>query len=143
MTNRTTADAAPPAASDGGRVVTPRHDAGRPVPPRAEPPVGAMTPAVEVAQLVGVRVGADPSGVPTHPFDRRPTDPVSIPTDPSGRPGTYLSAPPRRRSRVSDVDSTPLFPFGHGLGQHTFTWSGPRAADRTSPTNGEVEVARA
>lgn len=48
--------------------------------------------------------------------------PVSLPRDPGGQPGTYLAAPLARRSGVSDVDPTPLFAFGHGLGYTSFAW---------------------
>ncbi|MFE2757186.1 glycoside hydrolase family 3 N-terminal domain-containing protein [Actinosynnema sp. NPDC059335] len=69
--------------------------------------------------------------------------PVGIPADPSGQPGTYLSAPLGRRTEVSNVDPTPVFPFGHGLGYDAFTWSPVRvlgAADGTWSTDGEVEL---
>ena len=52
--------------------------------------------------------------------------PVSIPADPSGQPGTYLSAPLGRRTEVSNVDPTSPFPFGHGLGYQVFRWSDVR-----------------
>lgn len=68
--------------------------------------------------------------------------PVGIPGDASGQPGTYLSAPLGRSSGVSNVDPTPAFPFGHGLGYDTFTWSSPRVVggDRSWATDGEVEI---
>ncbi|WP_033440554.1 glycoside hydrolase family 3 N-terminal domain-containing protein [Saccharothrix sp. NRRL B-16314] len=68
--------------------------------------------------------------------------PVGIPGDASGQPGTYLSAPLGRRSGVSNVDPTPAFPFGHGLGYDAFTWSAARVVggDRPWATDGEVEV---
>lgn len=68
--------------------------------------------------------------------------PVGIPGDASGQPGTYLSAPLGRRSGVSNVDPTPAFPFGHGLGYDAFTWSAARVVggDRQWATDGEVEV---
>ncbi|WP_367128446.1 glycoside hydrolase family 3 N-terminal domain-containing protein [Saccharothrix sp. HUAS TT1] len=67
--------------------------------------------------------------------------PVGIPADPSGQPGTYLSAPLGHRSGVSNVDPTQAFPFGHGLGYDEFAWSSPRVVS-TGPwtTDGEVEV---
>ncbi|MFC6091847.1 beta-glucosidase family protein [Saccharothrix lopnurensis] len=66
--------------------------------------------------------------------------PVSIPADPSGQPGTYLSAGLGLRSEVSDVDPTPAFPFGHGLGYGEFTWSAPRVDRADWPTDGAVEL---
>ncbi len=68
--------------------------------------------------------------------------PLGIPADPSGQPGTYLSAPLGRRSEVSNVDPTHVFPFGHGLGYDTFTWSPVRVVSGGEPwtTDGEVEL---
>ncbi|KOX14514.1 beta-glucosidase [Saccharothrix sp. NRRL B-16348] len=68
--------------------------------------------------------------------------PVGIPNDPSGQPGTYLSAPLGRRTEVSNVDPTHAFPFGHGLGYDTFTWSSVRVVSGDEPwtTDGEVAV---
>ncbi|WP_425471105.1 glycoside hydrolase family 3 N-terminal domain-containing protein [Saccharothrix variisporea] len=68
--------------------------------------------------------------------------PLGIPRDPAGQPGTYLSAPLGRRSEVSNVDPTHVFPFGHGLGYDTFTWSPVRvvSGDRPWTTDGEVEL---
>ncbi len=68
--------------------------------------------------------------------------PLSIPRDPAGQPGTYLSVPLGRRTEVSNVDPTPLFPFGHGLGYDRFDWSevsGPAAHQRWA-TDGTVEL---
>jgi beta-glucosidase len=64
--------------------------------------------------------------------------PVGIPADPSGQPGTYLSAPLGQRSDVSTVDPTAAFPFGHGLGYDTFTWSEPSVPEEAWTTDGEV-----
>jgi beta-glucosidase len=53
--------------------------------------------------------------------------PVSFPNAGSSQPATYLAAPLGRRTDVSTVDPTPLFPFGHGLGYGAATWTGVRA----------------
>ncbi|NUT93936.1 MAG: glycosyl hydrolase, partial [Saccharothrix sp.] len=68
--------------------------------------------------------------------------PLGIPGDAAGQPGTYLSAPLGRRSEVSNVDPTHVFPFGHGLGYDTFTWSPVRVVSGGEPwtTDGEVEL---
>ena len=68
--------------------------------------------------------------------------PVGIPGDPSGQPGTYLSAPLGHRSEVSTADPTHAFPFGHGLGYDTFTWSPVRVVSDGErwATDGEVEL---
>ncbi|WNV85889.1 glycoside hydrolase family 3 N-terminal domain-containing protein [Umezawaea sp. Da 62-37] len=66
--------------------------------------------------------------------------PVSIPADPSGQPGTYLSAPLGQSTRVSTVDPTSPFPFGHGLGYDRFTWTAPRTSAAAWPTDGDVVV---
>jgi beta-glucosidase len=53
--------------------------------------------------------------------------PVSFPAAGSNQPGTYLAAPLGHRSQVSEVDPTPLFPFGHGLSYAPVTWAGVRS----------------
>ena len=53
--------------------------------------------------------------------------PVSFPGAGSNQPGTYLAAPLGQHSRVSNVDPTPVFPFGHGLSYAPVTWVGVRS----------------
>ena len=65
--------------------------------------------------------------------------PVSIPADPGGQPGTYLSAPLGRRTDVSSVDPTAVFPFGHGLSYTSFSWSA-RATGDDWATDGDATV---
>jgi beta-xylosidase len=48
--------------------------------------------------------------------------PVSVPAHPGAQPSTYLAAPLATKSSVSNIDPTPAFPFGHGLGYARFAW---------------------
>ena len=71
--------------------------------------------------------------------------PVSFPRAGSSQPGTYLAAALGRRTDVSMVDPTPLFPFGHGLGYGCATWEGVRAVtgpewDTDGTSSLEVEL---
>ncbi|WP_308796955.1 beta-xylosidase/alpha-l-arabinosidase [Agromyces silvae] len=50
--------------------------------------------------------------------------PVSIPATSGSQPTTYLAAPLARANDVSNVDPTPAFPFGHGLGYAEIRWDG-------------------
>jgi len=66
--------------------------------------------------------------------------PVSVPCDAGGVPATYLSPPLGRRSDVSNVDTTPAFPFGHGLSYTTFEWTNARAGGTDWAVDGEATV---
>ncbi|MFJ6280275.1 beta-xylosidase/alpha-l-arabinosidase [Arthrobacter subterraneus] len=68
--------------------------------------------------------------------------PVSIPREPGSQPGTYLAPPLGMKSGVSNLDPTPAFPFGHGLGYTSFEWSDVREQHgRTEwPVDGEVTI---
>ncbi|MCP2163389.1 beta-xylosidase/alpha-l-arabinosidase [Goodfellowiella coeruleoviolacea] len=69
--------------------------------------------------------------------------PVSLPRTAGGQPGTYLRQPLAGPTKVSNIDPTPLFPFGHGLAYTTFTWSDATvlgAAGGELPTDGSVTV---
>ena len=48
--------------------------------------------------------------------------PISFPRSGASQPTTYLASPLGKRSEVSSVDPTPLFPFGHGLSYAPATW---------------------
>ncbi|WP_262058817.1 fibronectin type III-like domain-contianing protein [Streptomyces sp. STR69] len=67
--------------------------------------------------------------------------PVQIPTTPGGRPYTYLHAPlGDRQSRLSNLDPTPAFPFGHGLPYTTFEIDGLGVDRELVPVDGEFTV---
>jgi beta-xylosidase len=67
--------------------------------------------------------------------------PVSFPRAGSSQPGTYLAAALGRKTDVSMVDPTPLFPFGHGLGYGSATWAGVRATSGPEwATDGTAEL---
>jgi len=67
--------------------------------------------------------------------------PVSFPGPGSTQPSTYLAPTLGRRSEVSVVDPTPLFPFGHGLSYASATWGEVSGADGgTWATDGAVSL---
>ncbi|MER5433975.1 glycoside hydrolase family 3 N-terminal domain-containing protein [Streptomyces sp. NPDC002588] len=60
--------------------------------------------------------------------------PVSVPRVPGGQPWTYLQPPLGLAGEVSNVDPTPLYPFGHGRSYTSFAWedfTGPAAETGT------------
>jgi hypothetical protein len=67
--------------------------------------------------------------------------PVQIPRHPGGQPGTYLQ-PPLGVENVgaSNLDPTPLFPFGHGRSYTTFEIGDLRLTSGEMRTDGEVTV---
>ena len=66
--------------------------------------------------------------------------PVSIPAQAGAQPSTYLAVPLGRRNTVSNVDPTPAFPFGHGLGYSPFEWTDPQASAAVVDTDQSVTV---
>src|SRR4051812_46810927 len=67
--------------------------------------------------------------------------PVQIPRTPGGQPGTYLQPPlGAENSGVSNLDPTPLFPFGHGRSYTSFAVDDLRISDESVPTDGEFTV---
>ncbi|MGF6822807.1 beta-xylosidase [Microbacterium sp. ZKA21] len=55
----------------------------------------------------------------TNPSGRLP---VGIPRDAGSQPSTYLAPPLGRADAPSNIDPTPLFPFGHGASYGSPTW---------------------
>jgi hypothetical protein len=67
--------------------------------------------------------------------------PVQIPRHSGGQPGTYLQPPlGAENSGVSNLDPTPLFPFGYGGSYTTFAVNDLRISDTEVPTDGEFTV---
>jgi beta-glucosidase len=67
--------------------------------------------------------------------------PVQIPRQSGGQPGTYLQPPlGAENSGVSNLDPTPLFPFGYGGSYTTFAVDDLRISDAEVPTDGEFTV---
>ncbi|HEY8979287.1 MAG TPA: glycoside hydrolase family 3 N-terminal domain-containing protein [Streptomyces sp.] len=67
--------------------------------------------------------------------------PVSVPRTPGGQPWTYLQPPLGLKGEVSNLDPTPLYPFGHGRSYTEFTWeSAPAPAEATISTDGSYDV---
>ena len=67
--------------------------------------------------------------------------PVHFPTAEANQPSTYLAPGLGRRTGVSNLDPTPLFPFGHGLSYAPATWVGAtRRSPEQWPTDGTAEI---
>jgi beta-xylosidase len=65
--------------------------------------------------------------------------PVSVPRVPGGQPWTYLQPPLGLAGEVSNLDPTPLYPFGHGRSYTTFAWE-PDATDAEITTDGSYDL---
>ncbi len=67
--------------------------------------------------------------------------PVQIPREPGGQPGTYLQPPLGAvHFGTSNLDPTPLFPFGHGASYTTFAIEDLRISATEIATDGEIAV---
>ena len=119
------------------------------VPPTTEPPAtgppATVSPATGAAAVVyaflagqlGAQAVAEVLTGAVNPSGRLP---VGVPRHSGGLPATYLSPPLGHRSRVSTVDTTPAFAFGHGLSYTTFDWTGATRETADWAVDGEATV---
>lgn len=66
--------------------------------------------------------------------------PVGVPYGPGGQPWTYLQPPLGLAGGVSNLDPTPLYPFGHGLSYTAFEWEPGPAVPSEIATDGSADV---
>lgn len=66
--------------------------------------------------------------------------PVGIPRHPGLQPSTYLTPPLGLRTDVSNLDPTPLYPFGHGLSYGSLTWHPVTDPGGSWPTDGTTSI---
>ncbi|MET7683146.1 glycoside hydrolase family 3 N-terminal domain-containing protein [Streptomyces sp. NPDC005423] len=66
--------------------------------------------------------------------------PLSMPAGPGGQPWTYLQPPLGLAGSVSNLDPTPLYPFGHGLSYTSFAWEDLPAGVPELPTDGAFDL---
>ncbi|WP_329553345.1 glycoside hydrolase family 3 N-terminal domain-containing protein [Streptomyces sp. NBC_00696] len=66
--------------------------------------------------------------------------PVSVPQAPGGQPWTYLQPPLGLADEVSNLDPTPLYPFGHGRSYTSFTWEVTESQAPDIDTNGSYDL---
>jgi beta-xylosidase len=114
-------------------VVSGRPYALGPYADRAAAMIQAFMPGVEGAEaLTGVLSGrVNPSG----------RLPVGVPKEPGGQPSTYLAPILGRFSKgVSNIDPTPLFPFGHGLSYTGFSYADLELSAETIAPDGAITV---
>ncbi|WP_152362690.1 beta-glucosidase family protein [Microlunatus speluncae] len=67
--------------------------------------------------------------------------PVGIPRDPGAQPATYLAPPLGLRNDVSNLDPTPLYPFGHGLSYGSVSWHPVTEPAGPWPIDGATSIA--
>jgi beta-xylosidase len=66
--------------------------------------------------------------------------PVSVPHAPGGQPWTYLQPPLGLADEVSNLDPTPLYPFGHGRSYTTFEWKPAESRELEIDTAGSYDL---
>ncbi|GGV30742.1 beta-glucosidase [Kitasatospora herbaricolor] len=98
------------------------------------------TAAVVQAFFPGEEGGPAVAGVLSGRVNPSGRLPVGVPHGPGGQPWTYLQPPLGLANEVSNLDPTPLFPFGHGLSYSSFDWEPGPAGTGDLPTDGSTDV---
>jgi beta-xylosidase len=97
--------------------------------------------AVVQAFFPGQAGGAAVAGVLSGRINPSGRLPVSVPRTPHAPAGGYPAPLLAHKTTVSNVDPTPLFPFGHGLSYTSFAWEDVAFAPASQlATDGEVTV---
>ncbi|MBN3932503.1 glycoside hydrolase family 3 C-terminal domain-containing protein [Streptomyces verrucosisporus] len=96
--------------------------------------------AVVQAFFPGEEGGPAVAGVLTGRVNPSGRLPVSVPRGTGGQPWTYLVPPLGLKGDASNIDPTPLYPFGHGLSYTSFEWEAADTGAGTLPTDGSAEV---
>jgi beta-glucosidase len=133
-----------PPATDPPATDPPATDPPATDPPATDPPA-TVSPTTGAAAVVyaflagqlGAQAVAEVLAGAVNPSGRLP---VGVPRHSGGLPATYLSPPLGHRSRVSTVDTTPAFAFGHGLSYTTFDWTGATRETADWAVDGEATV---
>ncbi|AWS46962.1 glycoside hydrolase family 3 N-terminal domain-containing protein [Streptosporangium sp. 'caverna'] len=103
--------------------------------------VSETAAALVQAFMPGEEGGAAVAGVLSGRVQPSGKLPVQVPRGPGGQPGTYLQPPLGSNSHgISNLDPTPLFPFGHGTSYTTFAIDDLQISDAEVPTDGEFTV---
>ena len=109
--------------------------------PYALGPFAGRPAAMVQAFLPGEEGGAALAGVLSGRVTPSGRLPVQVPRSTGAQPSTYLHPILGGHSgEVSNLDPTPLFPFGHGLSYTSFAYADFALAAEETPTDGEVEV---
>jgi beta-glucosidase len=109
--------------------------------PYALGPFAGRPAAMVQAFLPGEEGGAALAGVLSGRVTPSGRLPVQVPRSTGAQPSTYLHPILGGHSgEVSNLDPTPLFPFGHGLSYTSFAYADFALAAEEIPTDGEVEV---
>jgi beta-glucosidase len=103
--------------------------------------VAGRASALVQAFMPGEEGGSALAGVLTGRVNPSGKLPVQVPRHPGGQPGTYLQPPlGADDTGTSNLDPTPLFPFGHGRSYTTFELTDLRVSAEEVPTDGEFTV---